>query len=280
MKTMAAPCFVRRLEDVLVLDRSARLDRRGRPGVERVDEPVGEGEHGVARDDRALQAQACLLGLPGRDAAGIDSRHLPGAVARVRSLVVKTIALDFTCFTMRQPKRIASISSAVGGRWVTTFFSMSSSPSARVSWSITRSPPGAEWITGSSSVSRKDSFIWMRRRFFFFWSRARASLSNSGAMITSVKISEMTRASPMPRGRLQTMTPPKGAWRSVSKAFSQARRRSFSSAPTPQGLVCFRIRDGGTAEFEDQFPGRGDVEHVRVAELLPWSCLKWSVKLP
>jgi hypothetical protein len=30
----------------------------------------------------------------------------------------------------------------------------------------------------------------------------------------------------------------------------------------------FQDRDGGTAEFEDQFPGRGDVEHVRVAELL------------
>ena len=35
----------------------------------------------------------------------------------------------------------------------------------------------------------------MRRRFFFFWSKARASGSNSGAMITSLKISLIAFAS-------------------------------------------------------------------------------------
>jgi hypothetical protein len=53
-------------------------------------------------------------------------------------------------------------------------------------------------------------------------------------MITSLKISEMARASASSTGRLAMMMPPKGAERSVAKAFSQASER-FSSLPTPQG---------------------------------------------
>ena len=54
--------------------------------------------------------------------------------------------------------------------------------------------------------------IRMRRRFFFFWRIASAAAEKSGAMITSLKISLMARASSSVRGRLQMMIPPKGAW--------------------------------------------------------------------
>jgi len=48
-------------------------------------------------------------------------------------------------------------------------------------------------------------------------------------MMTSVKISEITRASSTVSGRLQTITPPNGAWRSVSNAFCHATFRLSSS---------------------------------------------------
>ena len=80
----------------------------------------------------------------------------------------------------------------------------------------------------------------MRRRFFFFCKIVRASPENSGAIITSLKISLITLASDSSISRLQIMMPPKGACLSVANAFSQAWRRS-ESLPTPHGLVCFKI---------------------------------------
>ena len=50
---------------------------------------------------------------------------------RVRSDVANTIALDFTCFTTRQANRMASISSAVGGR-----FAFASVRSLRISGGV------------------------------------------------------------------------------------------------------------------------------------------------
>ena len=43
----------------------------------------------------------------------------PAPIPSVRSRVLNTMALDFTCFTTRQPKSMASISSSVGGRFDT-----------------------------------------------------------------------------------------------------------------------------------------------------------------
>src|SRR2546429_3474569 len=82
--------------------------------------------------------------------------------------------------------------------------------------------------------------------FFFFSSRRRhtrcsrdwssdvcssdlASAENSGAIITSLKISLMTLASDSSISRLQMMMPPKGACLSVANAFSHARSEEHTS---------------------------------------------------
>src|SRR5947209_20450476 len=53
-------------------------------------------------------------------------------------------------------------------------------------------------------------------QIFFFCKRARASASNSGAMMTSLKISLMALATGSSIGRLQMMIPPNGARLSVA----------------------------------------------------------------
>ena len=62
----------------------------------------------------------------------------------------------------------------------------------------------------------------------------------------------MTLAIDSSRGRLHTITPPKGACLSVSNAFSHASLKlSPSSAqPTPQGLVCLSIATVGLTNSE------------------------------
>ena len=88
--------------------------------------------------------------------------------------------------------------------------------------------------------------------------------------------------SPSVIGRLQTMTPPKGACRSVSKAFSQASRRSSSPSaqPTPQGLVCLRIRHGRAPELGGQAPRRPRCRgRWCTMSSLPCSLVKYSAKL-
>ena len=71
----------------------------------------------------------------------------PAPMPSVRSPTANTMALDLTCLTTRQAKRIARISASVGGRLVTTFSSRLSRPIAVWSRSITITPPGAERIT-------------------------------------------------------------------------------------------------------------------------------------
>ena len=53
MKTIAAPCFGDRRDHLVVAARAARLDDRGRAGVERDLRPVGEGEERVGGERRA-----------------------------------------------------------------------------------------------------------------------------------------------------------------------------------------------------------------------------------
>ena len=133
-------------------------------------------------------------------------------------------------------------SSSVGGRLVTTLASRLSRPITSVSRFMVMNPPGAERMMGSRRACIQASvFMRMMRQFFFFWRMARASASYSGAMMTSVKMALSTRARPSVIGRLTTITPPKGACVSVSKAFCHALRRSSSSWPTPQGFVCFKM---------------------------------------
>src|SRR5256885_9210 len=158
----------------------------------------------------------------------------PAPIARVRSGAAYTMAFDFTCLTTRQPNRIASSSLCVGWRFETTR-SLSSAP---VSESCTSKPPQTDRTSFFGKNSGQGASNRMRRRFFFFCKIVRASPENSGAIITSLKISLITLASDSSISRLQIMMPPKGACLSVANALSQAWRRS-ESLPTPHGLVCF-----------------------------------------
>ena len=119
----------------------------------------------------------------------------------------------------------------------------------------------------------------MRRRFFFFWRSTRASGSNSGAMMTSLKISLMARASGSVSGRLQIMMPPKGACLSVAKALSHATFRSGSD-PTPHGLVCFRIATVGSGNSSISCGGGADIQDVIEGEFLAVELLEVLVEIP
>ena len=103
------------------------------------------------------------------------------------------MAFDLTCFTTRQPKSIAFISSAVGGLAETTcrfaFCEFGLIPF------LDQQPANHGSHIRVAFLSSCPVSIFIRRRFFFFCSKARASGSNSGAMMTSLKISEMARAS-------------------------------------------------------------------------------------
>ena len=99
----------------------------------------------------------------------------------------------------------------------------------------------------------------MRRRFFFFWRSARASESKSGAMITSLKISLIARASGSVSGRLQMIIPPKGACLSVANALSHA-FGGESGAASAQGLGGFGGLGGGDNARVDA--GQGSNEGI------------------
>ena len=163
------------------------------------------------------------------------------------------MALDFTCLHTLHPNFMASISSTLGGLFVLTFSSIPSKPRTLGSASMTKRPPGADRITGSFiALVKNSSATFISLKLFFFCKMALASLSKSGAIIMSVNISAITLANASSKGRLQTITPPKGACLSVSKAFSHASLNpSPSSAqPTPHGFVCFKIATVGLKNSE------------------------------
>ena len=54
--------LVGRLDHLVVADRAPRLDHRRRPGFDRLQQPVGEGEEGVGRAGRALGQRLRLAG--------------------------------------------------------------------------------------------------------------------------------------------------------------------------------------------------------------------------
>jgi hypothetical protein len=86
--------------------------------------------------------------------------------------------------------------------------------------------------------------------------------------MTSLKISAMASAQARSRVRLVAMMPPKGAWRSVAKARSQASRRD--SLTDAAGVGVFEDGEGGRfgGELGDQGGGGGQVEDVVVGEFL------------
>src|SRR5438093_13055885 len=64
-------------DDLLVARAAARLDDGGRARGDRLLEPVGEGEEGVAREDGAAERDAEALGARPRIAHRLDARGLP-----------------------------------------------------------------------------------------------------------------------------------------------------------------------------------------------------------
>src|SRR3989442_5101293 len=66
-------------DDLLVACAAARLDGGGRARGDRLLEPVGEGEEGVAREDGAAERDAEPLGARARVAYGSDAGGLPAA---------------------------------------------------------------------------------------------------------------------------------------------------------------------------------------------------------
>ena len=88
VNTMAMPCVVGGLDHLIVAHRAAGLDHRRGAGLDRHQQPIGEGEKGVGGDHRAfgqrrreLHFLRGILRLARGDARGIDTAHLPGADA-------------------------------------------------------------------------------------------------------------------------------------------------------------------------------------------------------
>ena len=116
------------------------------------------------------------------------------------------MALDLTCFTTRQPKSIASISPGVGLRRVTTLRSLAVIFFESRSWSKNDSAPTPRISHGELNAEFFKTL--MRRRFFFCWSSVAASGVNSGATITSLKISAIASAQDKSRARLTAAEAP------------------------------------------------------------------------
>jgi hypothetical protein len=156
---------------------------------------------------------------------------------------------------------MAAISCFVGGRLVTTL-GFEAFQFGCIFLAARAGPPRTERTSISGlSLGGTAGNARISRRFFFFWSKARASGANSGAMITSLKISLIAFATGRSSGRLQMMMPPNGACLSVANAFNHASRKS-GSLPTPQGLVCFRIATVGSKNSSIRSGRRGDVQEV------------------
>ena len=154
---------------------------------------------------------------------------------------------------------MASISSRVGGRWVTTL--CSSSSRFAESESCTRSPPTTERTSRLRSGGGLSILI--NRRFFFFESRERASELNSGPMITSLKISEIALARARVIGRLQTMIPPKGCSLICREGFVP-RFPEIGVGADPARVRVLEDRRCGLRELRDELGSRADVEDVVV----------------
>ena len=131
---------------------------------------------------------------------------------------------------------------AEGVRFVTTRRSRAVVTLRSRDWTRKDSAPTLRTSTGA--VSAGFFFTLSRRRFLRCCSRARASGANSGATMTSLKISAIAWAHSRSSTPFTAMMPPKGACRSVAKAFSHAARK-LGPCPMPHGFVCLRIASVG-----------------------------------
>ena len=101
----------------------------------------------------------------------------------------------------------------------------------------------------------------MSRRFFFFCRNARASVSKSGAMMTSLKISLIALAS-------ASIDRPIANDDAAERRLLVRRERflprfaQIRIAPDPARIGVFENRDRRLGKFRDQIGGRADVENV------------------
>jgi len=198
--------------------------------------PSGK-EKCVAANHAAGERQFGFAGLPDRDAAAVHAAHLAAPVPSVAFADVKN-RVDFRCFTTRQPNSIAFNSASVGCRFVTIF--KSDADVIFKSTLLSRNESAPTLRTSHGCAESGHFWIWSNRRFFFFCKIASASGENSGATMTSLKISAMASAHAPSSVWFTAMMPPNGACLSVANALSHASRR-FAPWPTPHGFVCFKI---------------------------------------
>jgi hypothetical protein len=131
----------------------------------------------------------------------------PAPTPTVRSLRTYTMALDLTCLQTFQPNSRASISSEVGGRFVTTLRSAACS-TCRSRLCRSR-PPLTFFISWPvCALQRNSPPVSSTRRFALAERIFRASLSTPGAMTASKKLAATSRAVSAPTGRLNPITPP------------------------------------------------------------------------
>ena len=187
------------------------------------------------------------------------------------------MAFDFTFFTTRQPNVIAASSSSVGCRAAHNFHGKI----RRLAGVLVLNEQAA--AHGTDILRRRVAERWSQRAdqpevFLLLKQGARASASNSGAMITSLKISLIAFARDSSIGRLQMMTPPNGACLSVANAFSHASRRSRIAADAA-GVGMLQDRNGRLGKFGDQIRRRADVQNVVKREFLAVQFLEVPVEI-
>ena len=130
----------------------------------------------------------------------------PAPTPSVRPSFTTTMAFDFTCLTICQPKFMSSICSAAGFAAVTHISAVTLFVST--SRSCTNRPPFTLTYcfcpTAPCSISTSSS-----RRFFFVQSTSSAPSSNLGAMMISRKIGFISSAASFVTVRFVATIPPK-----------------------------------------------------------------------
>src|SRR5947207_3629003 len=169
------------------------------------------------------------------------------------------IAFDFTCLQTFQANSSARFSSAVGGRFVTTFKSESFNWCRSVS--CTSIPPETFLNTHFCGLF----VISTKRRFFLAENFSIAALSKAGAAITSRNSLAISSAAAASTGRFTPITPPNADTGSLERAlvrFGKCRSRRSST-----GIGVLDDRANRFLEFLRQVPRGLQVNDVVIGKL-------------
>ena len=206
-------------DHLVVAHRAAGLDHAGGAGVDHHVEAVAEREEGIARDRRAGERQAGVLGLDAGDARRVDAGS-SGRRRRRASCRRRRRRSRCSSRTSRPSRRTAGrcSCSGVGSRFVTIFRSASSS---LVVVGGLDQQPRADALDvvrscGRRRRSRAGSAIRRTRVFALAANTASASGVNDGAISTSTNcFATRLGAAPSSTAALKAMMPPKAEVGSV-----------------------------------------------------------------